>query len=63
MTTSQAGMAVAAVLGVVAVTVGFWEMLLVALFIAVGGLVGRVVSGRTDVAGLWDALRGRRSSS
>ena len=63
MTTTQVGLAVGAVLGVVAVTAGFWEMLLVAAFVAVGGLVGRVVSGRTDVHALWDALRGRRSSS
>lgn len=63
MTTTQVGLAVGAVLGVVAVAFGLGEMLVVAAFLAVGGLVGRVASGRTDVHALWDALRGRRSSS
>nr|WP_199859817.1 MULTISPECIES: DUF2273 domain-containing protein [unclassified Frigoribacterium] len=56
-------MAVGAVLAVSALAFGFWGFVLVAVFIAVGALVGRIVSGRTDVAGLLDALRGRRSSS
>lgn len=63
MTATTTGMAVGAVLAVSALTFGFWGFVLVAVFIAVGAFVGRIVSGRTDVAGLLDALRGRRSSS
>ena len=63
MTATTTGMAIGAVLAVSALAFGFWGFVLVAVFIAVGALVGRIVSGRTDVAGLLDALRGRRSSS
>jgi hypothetical protein len=35
----------------------------VAVAIALGGLVGRIVSGDVDVRRLLDVLRGRRSSS
>nr|WP_217271124.1 DUF2273 domain-containing protein [Frigoribacterium sp. VKM Ac-2836] len=56
-------MAVGAVLALSALAFGFWGLVLVAVFIAVGALVGRVISGRTDVKALLDALRGRRSSS
>ena len=63
MTATTTGMAVGAVLAISALAFGFWGFVLVAAFIAVGALVGRVVSGRTDVSALLDALRGRRSSS
>ncbi|NII52378.1 hypothetical protein [Frigoribacterium endophyticum] len=63
MSATVVGMAVGAVLAVVGLEWGFGALLIVALCIAVGGLVGRVVSGRTDLGGLLDALRGRRSSS
>jgi len=62
-TATTTGMAVGAVLAISALAFGFWGFVLVAAFIAVGALVGRVVSGRTDVSALLDALRGRRSSS
>ena len=42
---------------------GFGALVVVALCMAVGGLVGRVASGRTDLSALLNALRGRRSSS
>lgn len=57
------GMALGALLGVVAVSVGFWPMVLVALFIAVGALVARICTGAIDLRRLADVLRGRRSSS
>ncbi|KPG88058.1 DUF2273 domain-containing protein [Frigoribacterium sp. RIT-PI-h] len=63
MTATTTGMAVGAVLAVSALAFGFWGFVLVAVFIAVGALVGLVISGETDVKGLLDALRGRRSSS
>jgi uncharacterized membrane protein len=62
-TATTTGMAVGAVLAVSALAFGFWGLVLVAVFVAVGALGGRVVSGETDVKGLLDALRGRRSSS
>lgn len=57
------GMAVGAVLAVVALTLGFWAFVVVAVAIALGGLIGRIVSGDVDVRRLLDVLRGRRSSS
>ncbi|GAA0964974.1 DUF2273 domain-containing protein [Frigoribacterium faeni] len=63
MTPTTTGMAVGAVLAVVGLQFGFWALVLVAVCIAVGALVGRIVSGKTDASGLLDALRGRRSSS
>jgi uncharacterized membrane protein len=61
--TTVVGMAVGAVLAVVALTLGFWAFVVVAVAIALGGLVGRIVSGDVDVRRLLDVLRGRRSSS
>jgi chromate transport protein ChrA len=61
--TTVVGIAVGAVLAIVGLEWGFGALVVVALCMAVGGLVGRVASGRTDLGGLLDALRGRRSSS
>lgn len=63
MSATVTGIAVGAALAFAALAYGFWGFILVALFVAVGALVGRIVSGKTDVSGLVDALRGRRSSS
>lgn len=63
MSATTTGIAVGAVLGVVAVAFGFWAFVLVAVFIAVGALIGRIASGKIDVSSLVDAIRGRRSSS
>jgi uncharacterized membrane protein len=57
------GMGVGAVLAIVALTLGFWAFVVVAVAIALGGLVGRIVSGDVDLHRLLDVLRGRRSSS
>jgi uncharacterized membrane protein len=57
------GMGVGALLAIVAVTLGFWAFVVVAVCMAVGGLVARIVSGDVDVRRLVDVLRGRRSSS
>ncbi|ALE04489.1 hypothetical protein AL755_02090 (plasmid) [Arthrobacter sp. ERGS1:01] len=63
MSSATVGVAVGAVLAISAVAFGFWAMLLVALFMAVGAVVGRVVEGRLDLRGVLDALRGKRTSS
>ncbi|WP_267425313.1 MULTISPECIES: DUF2273 domain-containing protein [unclassified Curtobacterium] len=63
MSATVVGMGVGAVLAVVALTLGFWAVLVVAVCMALGALVARVVSGDVDVHRLLDVLRGRRSSS
>lgn len=62
MSATTTGIAIGAVLGVVAVAFGFWAFILVAVFMALGALVGRIVSGKLDLTSLVDVLRGRRSS-
>lgn len=57
------GLAVGAVLAFAALAFGFWGFLLVAVFMAVGAIVGRVLDGKLDIRSLGDVLRGRRSSS
>ncbi|MEK6310156.1 MAG: DUF2273 domain-containing protein [Curtobacterium sp.] len=57
------GAGIGAVLAIVAVTLGFWAFVVVAVFMLVGAFVGRIVSGDLDVRRLVDVLRGRRSSS
>lgn len=63
MTATAAGTAIGAVLAISAVAFGFWAMLLVALFMAVGTVVGRSLDGRLDLRGGLAALRGKRTSS
>ncbi|MFK0007672.1 hypothetical protein ACIQTZ_11510 [Paenarthrobacter sp. NPDC090520] len=59
MSPTVTGLAAGAVLAVVALSFG----LVTALFMAVGAAVGRAAEGRLDLAGVLDALRGKRSSS
>ncbi|MDJ0317956.1 MULTISPECIES: DUF2273 domain-containing protein [Arthrobacter] len=63
MSATVAGTAIAATLAITALVFGFWAMLLVALFMAVGALIGRSVDGRLDLRSVFDALRGKRTSS
>jgi uncharacterized membrane protein len=56
-------MAIAAVLAIVWITLGFGAFILVALAIVIGALVGRFLQGDLDVSGIVSAIRGRRSSS
>jgi uncharacterized membrane protein len=62
-TATVVGMATGALLAIVAVTLGAWAFVVVAVFMVVGGLVGRIVAGDLDLRRLLDVLRGRRSSS
>jgi uncharacterized membrane protein len=57
------GMGVGALLAIVAVTLGFWAFVVVAVCMALGALVARIVTGDVDFRRLLDVLRGRRSSS
>ncbi|ROR36095.1 small integral membrane protein DUF2273 [Curtobacterium sp. JUb34] len=63
MNATVVGMGVGALLAIVAVTLGFWAFVVVAVCMAVGSLVARIVAGDVDVRRLVDVLRGRRSSS
>lgn len=63
MNASVIGAAVAAVLALTWVVLGFWAFLLVALAMLVGAIVGRIIDGRLDVRALAEVFRGRRSSS
>ena len=56
-------MAIAAVLAIVWIAFSFGAMILVAIAIVIGALIGRYVDGRLDVSGIVNAVRGRRSSS
>ncbi|PPF18453.1 MULTISPECIES: DUF2273 domain-containing protein [unclassified Rathayibacter] len=62
MTPSHIGLVLGAVLALTALVFGFWALLWVALVMAIGYGVGRVVEGKLDLRSLGDTLRGRRSS-
>lgn len=63
MSTTVIGMAVGAVLALVWIEYGFWEFVGVAIAIAIGALVARVISGKLDLGSVLEALRGKRTSS
>ncbi|AOX65298.1 MULTISPECIES: hypothetical protein [unclassified Curtobacterium] len=63
MNATVVGMGVGALLAIVAVTLGAWAFVVVAVCMLVGGIVARIVTGDVDVRRLLDVLRGRRSSS
>ena len=63
MTTTQTAMAVAALLAIVWIAFGFGPFVLVALAVAIGWVVGRVLEGRLDVSEIAAAVRGRSRSS
>lgn len=62
MTTTIAGAVIGAILAVSIILFGFWGFLLVAVFMAVGAILGRIASGKLDVRGLANAFTGRRTS-
>jgi uncharacterized membrane protein len=56
-------MALGATLAITALIFGFWGFIFVALFVAVGAVLGRAAEGRLDLGGVMNALRGKTSSS
>lgn len=62
MSPTIAGALIGALLALAALLFGFWGFLLVALFMGIGALLGRVASGKLDVRGLANAFSGRRTS-
>jgi uncharacterized membrane protein len=63
MSNTVVGLAVGAALAWAALVFEFWGFLLMAVFLAVGALIGRAADGKLDLRGVRDALTGRRSSS
>ena len=60
---TRTGILVGAVLALTWVVLGFWSFFFVAIAMAVGALIGRIVEGKLDVSALVGAFRGKRSSS
>ena len=63
MNPTQTGIAIGAVLVIVFATFNFGWMVLVAVAMLIGAVVGRIVEGKLDVSTLVDAVSGKRSSS
>ena len=62
MSPTVTGALIGALLALAALLFGFWGFLLVALFMGIGAIVGRIMSGQLDVRGLANAFSGRRTS-
>ncbi|MDN3495707.1 DUF2273 domain-containing protein [Planococcus sp. APC 4015] len=62
MTPTVTGAVIGVILAVSILLFGFWGFLLVALFMGIGAIVGRIMSGQLDVRGLANAFSGRRTS-
>jgi len=63
MNTTLTGALIGAVLAFAALLFGFWGFLLVAIFMGIGALAGRVLSGQLDLRALAGAFSGRRTSA
>ncbi|CAN5302731.1 hypothetical protein BH09ACT2_BH09ACT2_17910 [soil metagenome] len=63
MTSTKTGILIGAVLALTWAIVGFWAFFFVAVAMAIGAVVGRVVDGRLDLSSLVEVIRGKRSSS
>ncbi len=57
------GALIGAILAWAALAYGLGGFLLMALFMAVGALIARIIGGHVDVRAILDSLTGRRSSS
>jgi uncharacterized membrane protein len=56
------GAMIGVILAVAILFFGFWGFLLIAVFMGIGALIGRIISGKIDVRGLANAFSGRRTS-
>lgn len=63
MTAARVGILIGAVLALSWIVFGFWAFFFVAVAMAIGALIGRIVDGKLDVSSLLGALSGKRSSS
>jgi hypothetical protein len=62
-TPTVTGIAIAAALVLTWMTLGFGAFILLALAMAVGAIIGRIVAGDIEFAALLDIFKGKRSSS
>jgi uncharacterized membrane protein len=62
-TATRAGIVIGAVLALTWIIFGFWAFFFVAVAMAIGALIGRVIEGKLDLTALAGAFRGKRSSS
>ncbi|PJJ63808.1 DUF2273 domain-containing protein [Compostimonas suwonensis] len=60
---TRTGILIGAVLALTWIVIGFWAFFFVAIAMIVGAVIGRIIDGKLNVAGLVDAFRGKRSSS
>ena len=63
MTTTVSGIFVGAVLALSWIVFGFWAFVFVAVAMALGAIVARVLDGKVDLGRVVDAFRSKRSSS
>jgi uncharacterized membrane protein len=63
MSATLAGTAIGATLAISALVFGFWGLLLVAVAMAIGAVLGRIAEGRLDPARVMNAIRGKGSYS
>ena len=63
MTTTVSGIFIGAVLALSWIVFGFWAFVFVAVAMALGALVARVLDGKLDLGRVVDAFRSKRSSS
>ena len=63
MTTTVSGVFIGAVLALTWIVFGFWAFVFVAVAMALGALVARVLEGKLDLGRVVDAFRSKRSSS
>jgi uncharacterized membrane protein len=61
--TTVSGIFIGAVLALSWIVFGFWAFLFVAVAMALGALVARVLDGKLDLGRVVDAFRSKRSSS
>jgi uncharacterized membrane protein len=62
-TTTVSGIFIGAVLALTWIVFGFWAFVFVAVAMALGALVARVLEGKLDLGRVVDAFRSKRSSS
>jgi uncharacterized membrane protein len=61
--TTVSGILIGAVLALSWIVFGFWAFVFVAVAMALGALVARVLDGKLDLGRVVDAFRSKRSSS
>ncbi len=63
MSHTAVGIVVGAVLALTWITFGFWAFVFVAVAMAIGAVVARLMDGKISLSGIVSAFRGKRTSS